>query len=60
MIEDEMRETYRKKSVNVSLLGLLLGHALVLVPGLPLVLAGQVYIVNKVCASRLSAKEVSS
>ena len=31
-----------EEGVDVGLLGLLLGHALVLVPGLPLVLAGQV------------------
>lgn len=36
-------DTYSKESVDVSLLGLLLGHALVLVPGVPLVLAGQVW-----------------
>jgi hypothetical protein len=36
------REAYLEKSVDVGLLGILLGHALVLVPGLPLVLAGEV------------------
>lgn len=35
--------TYLKKGVNVRLLGLLLGETLVLVPGLPLVLASQVW-----------------
>lgn len=42
-----------EEGVNVSLLGILLGHALVLVPSLPLVLASQVC-----CWSQESAGKV--